>query len=259
MVGINLGPKHDLATRLSKADRAVRQLGTRDILQNASIGAGGLTVENGGSIEIMDGGSLTLIGGGSVTVNGIDVTVSLAALNASTEQLEAAEAALATAQASLATAQADLANTAMRAASVAASLTLTSTATDTGNVIDWSGTVAPSITFNTPSSMVVVTIGAVCAATSTGESEMEGFLGYIVNGAAPSTNVTLWPLVDSLESPVVGTAAIRVLTATAVVAVNPNVPQTISAAYGYASGGGVAGDTAVFTNRYITIVPVPVP
>jgi hypothetical protein len=68
MVGINLGPGHDLAIRLKNLDKATRQLGTRDVLQNASIGAGGLLVEAGGSITIQAPGTLNL-GGGVLSVS----------------------------------------------------------------------------------------------------------------------------------------------------------------------------------------------
>lgn len=59
MVGANLSPKHDLGKRLKKLDDQRNQLNTRDILQNASIGAGGITVY-GGSIRVIGGGSISL-------------------------------------------------------------------------------------------------------------------------------------------------------------------------------------------------------
>lgn len=91
----SLGPDYDLGQRISDLERAVRGLSTRDVLQNASIGAGGLTIKNGGSLTV-DGdaifnGSLTvpagslntggnLSAGGSVTagtsLNGASLSVS---------------------------------------------------------------------------------------------------------------------------------------------------------------------------------------
>ena len=60
----NLGPNHDLAIRLSSADIATQRLSTRDVLQNASIGAGGLLVYGGGSITITGTGTLNVASGG---------------------------------------------------------------------------------------------------------------------------------------------------------------------------------------------------
>jgi hypothetical protein len=68
MVGINLPPGHDLGIRLSRLDTATRTLATRDVLQNASIGAGGLLVMGGGSITIQSPGTLNL-GGGVLSVS----------------------------------------------------------------------------------------------------------------------------------------------------------------------------------------------
>lgn len=65
----NLGPDHDLAIRLSTMESNIAALQTRDVLQNASIGAGGLTV-NGGAIIITGAGSLAITGTGSFTTNG---------------------------------------------------------------------------------------------------------------------------------------------------------------------------------------------
>ena len=93
-----LGPEHDLAKRISDLEAIVRGLQTRDVLQNASIGAGGLRITAGGSLTV-DGdatfnGSLTvpagslntggnLSAGGSITagtsLNGASLSVSGAA------------------------------------------------------------------------------------------------------------------------------------------------------------------------------------
>jgi len=62
MVGANLGPDYDLAKRISDLEILVRGLSTRDVLQNASIGAGGITV-NGGSIIVTGTGSIQLATG----------------------------------------------------------------------------------------------------------------------------------------------------------------------------------------------------
>ena len=78
MAGINLGPTHDLAIRIQKLEKQVRDLSTRDVLRNASIGAGGITV-NGGSIIVTGSGSIQLstgtfnanvVIGNTVTTNG---------------------------------------------------------------------------------------------------------------------------------------------------------------------------------------------
>ncbi len=68
MVQTILGPDHDLAKRLSKMERDIANLNTRDVLQNASIGIGGLTV-NGGSINITNGGSLIVTGTGTIQLS----------------------------------------------------------------------------------------------------------------------------------------------------------------------------------------------
>lgn len=57
----NLGPNYDLPKRLQLLEQQVQALSTRDVLQNAAIGIGGLTV-TGGSIDITGGGSLTVSG-----------------------------------------------------------------------------------------------------------------------------------------------------------------------------------------------------
>lgn len=59
---IELGHQDDLGARLADLERKVQWLSTQDLLQNASIGAGGLTVEGAGGI--------TVTGGGVVVVNG---------------------------------------------------------------------------------------------------------------------------------------------------------------------------------------------
>lgn len=78
-MGITLDPSYDLPKRVSDLERAILGLNTRDVLQNASIGAGGLRILNGGSLTV-DGnavfnGSLTvpagsLNTGGNLTVGG---------------------------------------------------------------------------------------------------------------------------------------------------------------------------------------------
>ena len=74
MTAVRLGPDHDLAKRLSTLEQKVQQLFTRDLLQNASIGAGGLVVQGGGSITVQDGGSIAVNGTGNVAVDGIKLT-----------------------------------------------------------------------------------------------------------------------------------------------------------------------------------------
>jgi hypothetical protein len=67
MAGANLGPDHDLAKRLTLLEDQVQGLSTRDVLKNAQIGSGGLTV-TGGSIHVTGGGSIVVDGGGSMTL-----------------------------------------------------------------------------------------------------------------------------------------------------------------------------------------------
>ena len=64
----NFGPDHDLALRISKLEDDVRALSTRDVLQNASIGVGGLTVTGTGGINVTGGGNITISGTGVLNV-----------------------------------------------------------------------------------------------------------------------------------------------------------------------------------------------
>lgn len=74
-----LGPAFSLAKRITTLEGLVRGLSTRDVLQNASIGSGGLTITDGGFL-VVDGdatfnGSLTvpsgsLNTGGNLTAGG---------------------------------------------------------------------------------------------------------------------------------------------------------------------------------------------
>lgn len=73
MATANLGPDYDLGQRLSSLEKQVASLQTRDWLQNASIGAGGLVVNGGGSINVegtgavyVDGLKLSALSPGSV-------------------------------------------------------------------------------------------------------------------------------------------------------------------------------------------------
>ena len=65
----NFGPDHDLALRITKLEDDVRALSTRDILQNASIGVNGLTVNGTGGINVTGGGSITISGSGILNVS----------------------------------------------------------------------------------------------------------------------------------------------------------------------------------------------
>lgn len=67
MVQADFGPGIDLPKRLKKLEDAVQALSTRDILQNASIGNGGITV-NGGQIHVTNGGSIVVDGSGTITL-----------------------------------------------------------------------------------------------------------------------------------------------------------------------------------------------
>lgn len=59
----NLGPSHALAIQLSTSKTNTQNLMTRNVLQNATISQGGLTVNGGGSITIAAPGTLNLQGG----------------------------------------------------------------------------------------------------------------------------------------------------------------------------------------------------
>lgn len=61
------GPGTDLAKRLRKLEDNVSNLSTRDVLQNASIDAGGITVD-GGEIHVINGGSIVVDGSGTITL-----------------------------------------------------------------------------------------------------------------------------------------------------------------------------------------------
>lgn len=67
MVGANLGPDYDLARRLTKLEEDVHNLNTRDVLKNASIGSGGITV-TGGLLHVTGTGGILVDGGGSISV-----------------------------------------------------------------------------------------------------------------------------------------------------------------------------------------------
>ena len=64
----NFGPDHDLGLRLTKIEEDIKALSTRDVLQNASIGVGGLTVSGSGGINVTGGGSITITGTGILNV-----------------------------------------------------------------------------------------------------------------------------------------------------------------------------------------------
>lgn len=71
---IELGPNYSLAIRLANLERSVASLAKRDVLQNASISSGGLTIMNGGSL-LVDGdatfnGTVTLPTGSLDTPGG---------------------------------------------------------------------------------------------------------------------------------------------------------------------------------------------
>ncbi|MGE0399950.1 MAG: tail fiber domain-containing protein [Kofleriaceae bacterium] len=91
-----LGPEFALAKRLSTLEGIVRGLSTRDVLQNASIGAGGLTITDGGSLTV-DGdatfnGSLTVPAGSLNTGGNLSAGGSITAgtsLNAPTANIGA--------------------------------------------------------------------------------------------------------------------------------------------------------------------------
>lgn len=81
MVGINPHPGQDFAKRISSLESAVASLGTRDVLQNAAIGSGGITVD-GGQILITDGGSILVQGTGFISLSA--GTLTAATLNGTT-------------------------------------------------------------------------------------------------------------------------------------------------------------------------------
>jgi hypothetical protein len=67
MGSVVLGPHTDLAVLLKQLKDTVAALSTRDVLQNASIGAGGITVD-GGTIRVTNGGSITVDGTGTISL-----------------------------------------------------------------------------------------------------------------------------------------------------------------------------------------------
>jgi hypothetical protein len=69
MVQADFGPGVDFPKRIRNLEDSVRALATRDVLQNASIGAGGITV-NGGEIHVTNGGSIVVDGSGTITLPG---------------------------------------------------------------------------------------------------------------------------------------------------------------------------------------------
>jgi hypothetical protein len=68
MGGVNLDPRTDFARRITSLERLVTDLSSRDVLQNASIGANGLLVTAGGSITVQGGGSIVVNSGGSISL-----------------------------------------------------------------------------------------------------------------------------------------------------------------------------------------------
>lgn len=79
MVSAQGGPNDALALQLSNLSGRVAALERRDVLQNASIGAGGLTVSGGGSIRVVGGGTITL-DTGSFTAGTIQANTALISL-----------------------------------------------------------------------------------------------------------------------------------------------------------------------------------
>lgn len=149
-----------------------------------------------------------------------------------------------------------LANRAVRAASVSSTLTLTST-TATSTTIKWDAAATPEVTFNTPSSLVLVTVGtrAVANVSTPNAMGIFGHLGISVNGVTPDTTKGAWPWMVS-DSYVPTTAE---LSYTKAVVVTPGINQTIAARFGYnnLSDSPYAGMTVDFSNRFITVTPIP--
>lgn len=146
----------------------------------------------------------------------------------------------------------------IRASGVVAAVVLTSAAVATNGVITWGASVTPALTFNTPFSSALITVGALVTADSgiAGRS-MIGHLGLSVNGATPSTDYQQWPYV-SAANPTGGAVYTQNISMSLLVAVTPNVAQTVAAWHGFNTfTTAVAGMTATFSNRFITVVPIP--
>lgn len=75
---IELGHGNDLAARITDLERKVQGLLTQDLLQNASIGSGGLTVEGAGGITVTGGGVIVVDG---ATLSAVRPTYNLTGLH----------------------------------------------------------------------------------------------------------------------------------------------------------------------------------
>jgi hypothetical protein len=60
----------DIMRRLRTLEQHVRELNAGRRLENATVGAGGVTVKGTGGVTLTDGGDLTVEGGGDITVEG---------------------------------------------------------------------------------------------------------------------------------------------------------------------------------------------
>lgn len=150
-----------------------------------------------------------------------------------------------------------LSNRAVLALGNSATLTVTVPTGDQTTIV-WDATTSPQITFSTPYSLALVTVG--CFATANGVNTSDvvyAFMGLSINAVTPDTGFEKWPNVDS-RNPVSGSSFGAPLVYTSLVSVTPNVSTTVNPRYGYGRLGGVVGSTSVaFSGRYTTITPIP--
>lgn len=150
----------------------------------------------------------------------------------------------------------DLVDRAVRSAVTSATLSV-NVPTGDQSTIQWDAATSPSVSFTTPSSFVLVTIGCFATANGINTSDfVQAHLGLSLNGATPSTDAEAWPFVSS-QNPFAGSSYSLNLSLSGVYAVTPNVSQTVNLRYGYTRLGGVAGATTVdFSGRYVSVIPI---
>lgn len=185
-----------------------------------------------------------------------DLAAAQATLSSQQTTLSNQQTTLDTTVTNLSETQTDLANRSTLVAAVSAGLTLTSSGSDS-TLIKWDGTASPSVTFNLPMSSMLITFGAKVTANSVViNNSMYGYIGYSLDGTAPSADREVW---DNLwaQSPYGGPESTKYLTTTRLLSVTPNVAHTIAARYGYLQEVGGSGMTAAFSERYVSIIPIP--
>lgn len=124
--------------------------------------------------------------------------------------------------------------------------------------IVWDSATSPQVTFSTPYSLALVTVGCFAAANGVNTSDIVyAFMGLSVDGVTPTAGFGDWPNVDS-RNPVSGSSFSGPLVYSSLVSVTPNVSTTVGPRYGFGRLGGVTGlVSADFSARYVTVTPVP--